>query len=388
MGRLNHPNPAGNETPDVYRRLQEHLDVMPVGFPATESGVELSILRRLFTEEEAEAALLLSALPERLARIHRRARGRWTAEELEALLDRLAAKGSIMGGSAHGAGRKKTWSKAMLAVGMYEFQVNRMTPELQRDMEAYIAEGFAGAFLGPKTKQMRTIPVNAKVVVERTVGRFDDARELVAAGEGPWAVMNCVCRQGRDATGEPCRQTDVRKTCLARKGVARHLLETGAAEELSREQALALLERAERDGMVVQPENAQDPLFVCFCCGCCCGVLRMAKEFPRPADVIHSNFRAEVTSGECLDCGSCRPRCPMDALGAVDGRTSVDHARCIGCGACIGVCPSEALRLVEKERPAAPPESHRDLYKQILVERFGILRTARMIGSAILGRRV
>ena len=121
---------------DVYRRLQEHIDVMPVGFPATESGVELSILRRLFTEEEAEAALLLSALPEPLERIYRRAeRGRWTAAELETLLDRLAAKGAIMGGGAHGAGRKKTWSKAMLALGMYEFQVDRMTPELQRDME-------------------------------------------------------------------------------------------------------------------------------------------------------------------------------------------------------------------------------------------------------------
>jgi electron transport complex protein RnfB len=388
MGRLNQPDPTANETPDVFRRLQEHLDVMPVGFPATKSGVELSILRRLFTEEEAEAALLLSALPEPLARIHRRARGRWTAAELEALLDRLAAKGSIMGGGAHGAGRKKAWSKAMLAVGMYEFQVDRLTPGLQRDMEAYIAEGFGGAFLGPKTKQMRTIPVNAKVVVERTVGRYDDARELVAEGEGPWAVMNCVCRQGRDLTGEPCRQTDVRKTCLARKGVARHLLETGAAEELSREQALALLERAERDGMVVQPENAQDPLFVCFCCGCCCHVLRMAKEFPRPADVIHSNFRAEVSGEDCLDCEACRPRCPMDALETRDGKTAVDHARCIGCGACIGVCPPEALRLVEKERPAAPPETHRALYKKILVERFGILGTARMIGSALLGRRV
>lgn len=388
MGRLNQPGPTATESPDVYRRLQEHLDVMPVGFPATESGVELSILRRLFTEEEAEAALLLSALPEPLARIHRRARGRWTAEGLEALLDRLAAKGSIMGGGHHGAGRKKAWSKAMLAVGMYEFQVDRLTPELQRDMERYIAQGFAGAFLGPKTKQMRTIPVNAKVVVERTVGRYDDARELVAAGEGPWAVMNCVCRQGRDATGEPCRQTDVRKTCLARKGVARHLLETGAAEELSREGALALLERAERDGMVVQPENAQDPLFVCFCCGCCCGVLRMAKEFPRPADVIHSNFRAEVEAEACLDCEACRPRCPMDALGTVDGKTAVDHGRCIGCGACIGVCPSEALRLVAKARPAAPPETHMALYKKILVERFGVLGTARMIGSALLGRRV
>ena len=57
---------------DVYRRLQKHIDNMPVGFPATESGVELRILKRLFTPEEAEVGLLLSAVPEDLERIHRR----------------------------------------------------------------------------------------------------------------------------------------------------------------------------------------------------------------------------------------------------------------------------------------------------------------------------
>ncbi len=60
---------------DVYRRLQRHLDKMPVGFPATDSGVELRILRRLFTPEEAEVGLLLSAVPEPLDRIHSRAKG-------------------------------------------------------------------------------------------------------------------------------------------------------------------------------------------------------------------------------------------------------------------------------------------------------------------------
>jgi electron transport complex protein RnfB len=374
---------------DVYRELRRHLDVMPVGFPATESGVELRILRRLFTAEEAEAALLLSAVPEPLPRIHRRApKGRWTREELEALLDGLAAKGAILGGGGAARGRKKTWSKAMLALGMYEFQVDRLTPDLQRDLEQYIAEGFAGAFLGPKTKQMRTIPVNASIVVERRVGRYDDARELIAGSAGPWAVLNCVCRQGKDLVGEPCRQTDVRKTCLTLKGVARQVLESGSGEELTREQALGLLDRAEREGMVLQPENAQDPLFVCFCCGCCCGVLRMAKQFPRPADFVHSNFRAEVNADVCTDCETCRPRGPMDALGTVDGRTAVDHGRCIGCGACVGTCPSDALRLVPKETPAAPPKSHGALYRQILVERFGVLGTARMIGSALVGRRV
>ena len=42
---------------DVYARLREHLDSLPAGFPATESGVELRILKRLFTPEEAGLAI-------------------------------------------------------------------------------------------------------------------------------------------------------------------------------------------------------------------------------------------------------------------------------------------------------------------------------------------
>ena len=60
-------------TEDVYRRLQKHIDNMPVGFPATESGVELRLLEHLFSPEEAEMALHLSALPESLDKIFSRA---------------------------------------------------------------------------------------------------------------------------------------------------------------------------------------------------------------------------------------------------------------------------------------------------------------------------
>ena len=378
------------EESDLYRTLQKRIDAMPVGFPATVSGVEIRILRRLFTPEEVEAALLLSAVPEPLARIYRRApKGRWTREKLEALLDGLTEKGAIMGGSSLATkDGTKRYSRAMLALGMYELQVDRLTPELQRDLEQYIAEGFAGAFLGPKTKQMRTIPVNATIVAERRVGRYDDARRLIGDGEGPWAVMNCVCRQGGDLVGQPCRQTDVRRTCLAMKGIARHVLATGTGKALSRDEALGLLDRAEREGMVLQPENAEDPLFVCFCCGCCCGVLRMAKQFPRPADYVHSNFHAAVDADACTDCETCRSRCPMDALATVDGKTAVDLGRCIGCGACTVTCPSEAIRLEPKERPAALPKTHEALYRKILFERFGLLGTAKAMGKAALGRRI
>ncbi|MBW1770343.1 MAG: 4Fe-4S ferredoxin, partial [Deltaproteobacteria bacterium] len=41
---------------DIFKKLAEHLDKLPGGFPSTETGVELRILRRLFTPEEAEFA--------------------------------------------------------------------------------------------------------------------------------------------------------------------------------------------------------------------------------------------------------------------------------------------------------------------------------------------
>ena len=89
------------DEPDVYRELQQHLDQMPIAFPATRTGVELRILRQLFTPEEAEVALLLSAVPEALDRIDRRAKASGlTREELERILDRLVGKGAILGSGA------------------------------------------------------------------------------------------------------------------------------------------------------------------------------------------------------------------------------------------------------------------------------------------------
>ncbi len=49
---------------DVYKKLAKHLDNLPGGYPATESGVEIRILKRLFTDQEAEIAMSLTMIPE------------------------------------------------------------------------------------------------------------------------------------------------------------------------------------------------------------------------------------------------------------------------------------------------------------------------------------
>ena len=44
------------KTREIYKELACHLDKMPIGYPTTDSGVELRILKRLFTPEHAEIA--------------------------------------------------------------------------------------------------------------------------------------------------------------------------------------------------------------------------------------------------------------------------------------------------------------------------------------------
>jgi Pyruvate/2-oxoacid:ferredoxin oxidoreductase delta subunit len=109
--------------------------------------------------------------------------------------------------------------------------------------------------------------------------------------------------------------------------------------------------------MVLQPSDAQDPVFICFCCGCCCGALRAAKQFPKPAEYVQSNYQAFVDAGLCSECGTCLARCPMEALHAGDGATVVDLDRCIGCGVCVPTCPTEAVRLRAKAAETVPPRA-------------------------------
>jgi len=78
---------------DVYKRLAERLDELPHGYPASDSGVELKILRKIYTPEDAEVAIKLKSIPETAATIAERF-GK-SEEEMQAVLDNMAKKGQI-----------------------------------------------------------------------------------------------------------------------------------------------------------------------------------------------------------------------------------------------------------------------------------------------------
>jgi Pyruvate/2-oxoacid:ferredoxin oxidoreductase delta subunit len=369
---------------ELYRALQRHLDRMPVAYPSTQSGVEIRILKRLFTPEEARVALCLSAIPEPIETIHRRVRREMSRELLHEALERMAEKSAIQKLPGKKGAR---YGKAPLVVGMYEGQVNRLTAELEHDVRTYFEEALGKEMFGPRTPQMRTVPVNRSIPVERAAASYDDIRRHVEAIPGPFAVIPCVCRQGRALTGEPCRQTKEPRNCLMLGVAAEMMTAKGIARTVSKEEMLGFLEQADREGLVLQPQNTVDPLFVCCCCGCCCGVLTNAKRLPDPAEFFQTDFIAVVDQEKCQICGTCEVRCQMDAITAGDGPPQVAEGRCIGCGLCVTTCPSEAMSLTPKERRPPPPKDTRALYTRLFQERYGKVGAGAALAGHWIGRK-
>lgn len=368
----------------LYRRLARHIDVMPVAFPPSSSGIELAILRRFFPEREAELALHLSMLPEppeKIFRRYRRAGGTLTAEEAETALASLAERGVINGASGR-------YGKLPFAVGLYEFQVDRLTPGFEREAAQYMDDSFMHSFVREKPRQMRTIPIGESVSPGRNVSRYDSVRELIASLSGPFALQNCICRQGRELLGERCETTELKQTCLAIGPAARSVIAEGRGTPLSREETLRFLERAEKEGLVLQGQNTRSPVFICCCCSCCCAILSRVKKLADPARLMQARYGISVDAAACVGCGACVRRCPMDALSLKGKRAEAAAERCIGCGLCLSVCPTRALKLLPLGPKKEPPASAMSMYVKMLYGRYGFFRASLLLLKAALGFKV
>jgi hypothetical protein len=105
---------------DVYERLAETLDALPNGFPRTESGIELKILKKIYTEEEAEITCNLKLLPESAEQIADRL-GRDPAAMAETL-ERMRERGEI---GSFGPPDQRSYLLQGFIIGVYEDQCIR-----------------------------------------------------------------------------------------------------------------------------------------------------------------------------------------------------------------------------------------------------------------------
>jgi len=330
----------------IYKELAQHLDNLPGGFPPTKTGVELRILRRLFTPEEAKLAVHLSLIAEEPPVIARRAK--LAVEEAAWRLEEMARKGLIFRIESE---RRPTRYRALqYVIGIWEFHVNDLDVELIRDMNEYIPSLF-DVQIWKKAPQLRSIPVGRSISTELNVLPYEKVEALVQA-QNKLLVAPCICRREHEMVGEGCDKPQ--ETCLVFGIAADYYERNGLGRVIDKQETLEILKKADEAGLVLQPSNAKEIVNICCCCGCCCQVLKNLKRYPKPASYVSSSFLATTNSDTCQGCGVCVDRCQMEALRLEDDKAVLDADRCIGCGLCVSSCPTESLTLVRKPEPEQP----------------------------------
>jgi NAD-dependent dihydropyrimidine dehydrogenase PreA subunit len=355
------------ETLDLYRELQQHLDKFAVGFPTTKSGVEIRILKHLFTPEEAKLAARLSDKFQSINSIFEEVKGLVSSiEDLKTRLDKMVSKGAIHYKLVDG---ERYYANAYLALGIAEYQVNKLTKEYMKDFSDYALEAFAKEIFSTGIYQFRTVPIEKSITPELYIPSYEEVKTIIENSEGPVALINCICRQGHGLRGEPCKVTSRQETCLGFSNYAQIFIDEGWGRAITKKEALDIARKNEKDGLVFQAGNSKKPLFICSCCGCCCVILNNLNILPRPAQFISTNYYAQVNSELCIGCETCIERCNMNAIKLAKEKAKINLKRCIGCGNCVATCLQEAMKLIKKDELDVPPETPEELYENILAKK-------------------
>ena len=377
---LKEDNQVDFDADSIYRKLQRHLNTLPIGYPETKSGVELRLLKHVFSPEEAEIATKLRFIPDPIEAIYRRVKKKVKSiTELEKVLFNMYEKGGIrIKRKKVGDRMVKLYQNAFLAVGMFEYQVKRLSREYFEDFLQYMDEAYLDELASTEINQLRTIPVEKSVDVEHNVASYDQL-EYLLENASRISVMPCVCRKGQDLIGEPCKQTEMRELCFVLNDSVEHILELGWGREITKEEAREIFKKVQEDGLIIQPGNVLDPSYICCCCGCCCCVTTNLKKLERPWELITTNYYAKADSDLCVGCETCLERCQMDAISMNESVAKIDKKHCVGCGNCISTCPEGAITLIKKEKELNPPKDNTELYLKIMDKKAKLRRIAKGI---------
>ncbi|MBI5568636.1 MAG: 4Fe-4S binding protein [Desulfomonile tiedjei] len=346
-------------TDKVYLDLREQLDQYAGGFPSTESGVEMEILERLFSPEEAEMYLGLSVMLETPDTVAERL-GR-EPDEVAALLERMTDKGLIY---RIKKGDTLKYGAVPFVPGSYDFQVKDMDTELAELCDRYFEEALGKQAIAPHPP-LRPVPVNKSINYKWPVAPYDDVKAIIGSKD-KISVARCICRVRQGLLDKACQKPV--EVCFQFGSNAQYYVDKGMARFITHEDAFGILDRCEEAGLVPQPVIGEDSGALCNCCGDCCEILTSIKMDPKPAERVFSNYYAVVDPDACAACETCVDRCQMEAIkpGANDV-AEVDRDRCIGCGLCVTTCPNQAVSLQLKAEPERrePPATTRQFFMQL-----------------------
>ncbi|MBU2645357.1 4Fe-4S binding protein [bacterium] len=333
----------------IYKKLRERLDMFPQGFPSTPSGVEIDILKHLFKEDEARLALAMRPYPEAVATIAERY-GQDVSEIGETLYG-MSKRGLILRYSA--SETERYYFLAPWMVGIWEFQLDNLTDENIELYERFYQEGMVPYARERKNSGFRVIPIEAEIESIQEVQPFEQVSEIINS-QTKFAVAPCICRKEAQMVGEGCDK--LLEACMMFGFAAEYYIENELAREITKEEALEVLAKAEADGLVHFSSNHQDnKIFICNCCSCCCKAMAHIVKYGNKNALAKSNYLAVLNEDSCDICEDCIDRCPVSAIQMFDDQTQIDGQSCIGCGLCISTCPTGSISMAIRPEDQRSP---------------------------------
>jgi NADPH-dependent glutamate synthase beta subunit-like oxidoreductase/formate hydrogenlyase subunit 6/NADH:ubiquinone oxidoreductase subunit I len=161
---------------------------------------------------------------------------------------------------------------------------------------------------------MRVIPVEGAIkddpkhTVSEEISHYIETASDIS-------VAACSCRVSRRLMNEGCGHLE-EDMCLQFNEAARDFIETGRARKITKEEAYAIIKRAEENGLMHETPNIDGDgktHALCNCCGCSCFSLRTGEYF-HTSTLIRSNYISHIDPEKCVACGECVEVCPMNAL--------------------------------------------------------------------------
>jgi len=330
---------------------QEVLDMVNredvVGLPDTPSM--LKVLQLQFTPEEAELALKIGLTGGTLGELSEKTG--IAKDELKEKLWTMADKGTmwidpqgdnpvyrVLGAAAPG----------LIETGMfgnirfpYDVELGKAlhtaVVEWARDRLCTLGFPFAPIWAHPFI-----LPDDAKP--EEDIAEF-------LKGQDYFSVSSCPCRLSHwiNDPGNHCEH--MLETCLHSGEAARWFVQHNQGREITFEDAMELLKKANADGLV---HSININGFICNCCDDCCPLFVGFHQF-NTKTMIPSPFMPKIDESDCIACGDCADLCPVKAI-TVENIAVVDPDICIGCGVCITHCPSEAMAFMRRPEQVEVPE--------------------------------
>jgi electron transport complex protein RnfB len=341
-------------TQDVYERLAKHFEAHPEGFPRTKSGIEMKILRKIFSEEQADIASQMKLTPSSAENIAERL-GR-DPEEMVAKLDEMEKKGQIFG---VGPKENRLYSAHAFYFGVYQWQVEHLDKELVEMYKQYCEEALTEELEKMDPKVMRVLPMNVGIDAQTQILPHDNVRKLLEESES-FRHADCICRKEARILGKGCDH--MKEGCLFFSPMEGAFDAFPFGSHITKEEALKVVDEAAKQGLVHTTYNYADDLFnnICNCCSCAC--LSMVNIVESNRILARSDFFARIDPELCETCGDCVDACHVKAIDKGEQASSVNRERCIGCGVCVSACSKDAVSMAPKpeDQRATPPSTMTD----------------------------